>query len=190
MIPHAAHGTAVQRSFLTGPPANGTGGQSDVRIGEPAGPRELSSGTADPGAIAVARGLASRDPDGSVVFDLGSGPVPPDLPPLPARPDEPAGWHATAAHVQTVQRQETEAGLAGAPSAAPPGSAPATAPTAAPARSTAPPSAPAATARAPGAASPPLDELARQLFGPLAARLKAELRLDRERAGLLTDLRQ
>jgi hypothetical protein len=42
---------------------------------------------------------------------------------------------------------------------------------------------------APGPAGPPLDELARQLFGPLAARLKAELRLDRERAGRLTDLR-
>jgi len=30
----------------------------------------------------------------------------------------------------------------------------------------------------------------RQLFEPLAARLKAELRLDRERAGLTTDLRR
>jgi hypothetical protein len=43
---------------------------------------------------------------------------------------------------------------------------------------------------APEAAGPPLDELVRQLFGPLTARLKAELRIDRERAGLLTDLRQ
>jgi hypothetical protein len=33
-----------------------------------------------------------------------------------------------------------------------------------------------------------MDELVRQLFDPLCARLKAELRLDRERAGLLTDL--
>jgi hypothetical protein len=47
-----------------------------------------------------------------------------------------------------------------------------------------------AAGHAPAPASPPLDELARQLFGPLSARLKAELRLDRERAGLLTDLRQ
>lgn len=34
------------------------------------------------------------------------------------------------------------------------------------------------------------DELVRKLFDPLAARLKAELRLDRERAGLVTDLRR
>ena len=50
------------------------------------------------------------------------------------------------------------------------------------------PASPGAPAHGPG--GPPLDELARQLFGPLAARLKAELRLDRERAGLLTDLRR
>jgi hypothetical protein len=42
----------------------------------------------------------------------------------------------------------------------------------------------------PPATIPSLDELARQLFDPLVARLKAELRLDRERAGLLTDMRQ
>jgi hypothetical protein len=35
-----------------------------------------------------------------------------------------------------------------------------------------------------------MDELVRRLFDPLAARLKAELRLDRERAGLITDLRR
>ena len=34
------------------------------------------------------------------------------------------------------------------------------------------------------------DELVRRLFDPLAARLKAELRLDRERAGFVTDLRR
>lgn len=36
----------------------------------------------------------------------------------------------------------------------------------------------------------PLDELIQQLFDPLCARIKAELRLDRERSGLLTDLRR
>ncbi len=39
-------------------------------------------------------------------------------------------------------------------------------------------------------AQPSTDELVRRLFDPLAARLKAELRLDRERAGLITDLRR
>ena len=55
------------------------------------------------------------------------------------------------------------------------------------------PVAPAAGGAAPGAAAPAapnLDELARKLYDPLAARLKAELRLDRERAGLVTDLRR
>jgi hypothetical protein len=52
-------------------------------------------------------------------------------------------------------------------------------------------SAPAAAAAAPGAAAgPDVDELVRRLYEPLAARIKAELRLDRERAGVLTDLRR
>jgi CubicO group peptidase (beta-lactamase class C family) len=38
--------------------------------------------------------------------------------------------------------------------------------------------------------APSTDELVRRLFDPLAARLKAELRLDRERAGFVTDLRR
>jgi hypothetical protein len=41
-----------------------------------------------------------------------------------------------------------------------------------------------------GPAMPSTDELVRTLFDPLAARLKAELRLDRERAGVVTDLRR
>jgi hypothetical protein len=52
-----------------------------------------------------------------------------------------------------------------------------------------------AVAGAAGAAAqavgvPSTDELVRRLFDPLAARLKAELRLDRERAGFVTDLRR
>jgi len=48
-----------------------------------------------------------------------------------------------------------------------------------------------AAATGPPAAAPPdLEELARRLFDPLCAHLKAELRLDRERAGLVTDLRR
>jgi hypothetical protein len=40
----------------------------------------------------------------------------------------------------------------------------------------------------PGASAPPdIEELARQLYEPLTARLRAELWLDRERSGLLTD---
>jgi hypothetical protein len=96
--------------------------------------------------------------------------------------------------VAAVQRQEAETGSADS-AALPADSSPAPADLPAPAAS-APVTAsgaeaPAAAVPAAGPpAGPSLDELARQLFGPLAARLKAELRLDRERAGLLTDLRQ
>ena len=53
------------------------------------------------------------------------------------------------------------------------------------------PSTPAAAAPAPAAApaATNVDELARRLYEPLAARLREELWLDRERAGWLTDLR-
>ncbi len=51
-----------------------------------------------------------------------------------------------------------------------------------------PAGAPAGAPAPAGAATPP-DELAKKLFEPLLRRLKAELRLDRERRGVLTDLR-
>lgn len=63
-----------------------------------------------------------------------------------------------------------------APSAAPAGTLPAGAPAAG------------AAAGAAAAASNP-DELVKKLFDPLLRRLKTELRLDRERRGMLTDLR-
>jgi 3-oxoacyl-ACP reductase-like protein len=50
---------------------------------------------------------------------------------------------------------------------------------AAPSASSAPPAA--------GAKPPDLDELARRLYEPLTARLRAELWLDRERAGVMSD---
>jgi len=52
------------------------------------------------------------------------------------------------------------------------------------------PAAPASAAPAPAAAgtSPTdLDEMARRLYEPLSARLRAELWLDRERAGVMSD---
>jgi hypothetical protein len=155
-------GTAVQRAIQAPVPLSQPGGRAGaVCGGPPPGHPEAAAPFADPGTIAVARGLARRDPDGSVVFDLHPGPEP-----------------SAPLAQETVQRQDaSEPSPGGEPpaAAAPPPSAPATA------------TAPAAR---PAPASPPLDELARQLFGPLSARLKAELRLDRERAGLLTDLRQ
>jgi hypothetical protein len=162
-VPDGPARVAVQRSVPGPPPiirpnewvATPADGPASV------GHRESSAGPADPGTIAVSRGLAHRDPDGSVVFDL--------------RPD-------------SVQRQEA-AGPAASPAVAPgglphPAAVPASPGSVLPAAPTSP------QAPVQGPVSPPLDELARQLFGPLTARLKAELRLDRERAGLLTDLRQ
>jgi hypothetical protein len=72
--------------------------------------------------------------------------------------------------------------------------APAPEPAPAPAPASAPPAAaaPAATGTTAAPAAAPatdLDEMARRLFEPLSARLKAELWLDRERAGTLTDVR-
>jgi hypothetical protein len=132
--------------------------------------------------------VARRDSDGSVVFDLGHSPVLPlQATPQLLRHDQPAGSDDTSGHPRTVQRQEAVQ-RADAPAVSPDDeSSPAITPvpTAAPA-STGPPSTPAGDV----AAGPPLDELARQLFDPLVARLKAELRLDRERAGLLTDMRR
>jgi hypothetical protein len=79
------------------------------------------------------------------------------------------------------------------PPAATPESATAPAPEPMP-EPTPPPAAGAAAATAgaaptAGAAAADLDEMARRLFEPLSARLRAELWLDRERAGLVTDLR-
>ena len=104
---------------------------------------------ADPAAAAVASGLATRAPDGSVVFT--------------APPEDPAD-------TGTVQRQ---------------GDAPAP-----PAAAAAPAAPPAAGAAPTGAAqtNDQVDELAKRVYDTIRQRLKAELRLDRERSGRLTDL--
>ena len=103
---------------------------------------------------------------------------------------EPVPPPAAVQHVrhEFVQRLDT------------PTSEPVAAPSAGPATSLAEPAAGPATSvaepapSAAGAAAAPsgaaLDELVRRLYDPLSARLKDELRLDRERAGLVTDLRR
>jgi hypothetical protein len=54
--------------------------------------------------------------------------------------------------------------------------------------SSAPPLATSAPPPAGGGSSVDLDEMARRLYEPLTARLRAELWLDRERAGVTSDL--
>ena len=93
--------------------------------------------------------------------------------------EPPAPSAETAATPGTVQRAAEDDLAAPPPVAGPPaaaGAAPLTPP----------------GGSGPGAAATPeqLDELARRLYDKIRYRLKAELRLDRERAGLLTDLRR
>jgi len=115
---------------------------------------------ADAGAVAVAAGVAQRQLDGSVVFRAAGTDT----------PDEPSVAPAELATVERTAVTEATAAPEPTASAAPTTSAgltpPATAPTA------------------------DLDELARRLYGRLRVMLKHELRLDRERAGLLTASRR
>jgi hypothetical protein len=141
----------------------------------------------DPGSSAVAAGVARREADGSVVFlppvqraaagaagragPVAAGPV--SAGPAPGARTEPAA----------VQRFDPPSDVL---DPAPPS------PEAASPSVVAPAPGPATAAAGPGAAAPgaaDLDELVRRLFDPLSARLKDELRLDRERAGLVTDVR-
>lgn len=66
---------------------------------------------------------------------------------------------------------------------------PAPAPEPVPVPSSSPAPTPAAAPATSGTAPTDLDEMARRLFEPLSARLRAELSLDRERAGLVADVR-
>ena len=92
----------------------------------------------------------------------------------------------------TIQLQTDAEPAATSPPPGEPTTVPATEPpveTAAPAPATAPAASPGGAPPTAGAAAAELDEMARRLFEPLSARLRAELWLDRERAGLVTDAR-
>jgi len=117
---------------------------------------------ADAGSAAVAAGIAHRGADGSVVFALPTSSAP----------------------FPNVQR----AVPLGDTAVDSPPDEPVDQPPPAPASAAPPTSTHSITADRPGGALD-IDDLARRLYDPLAARLKAELRLDRERAGIITDLR-
>lgn len=127
----------VQRTPFPPPSARQTSRLELATPSPPAGPP--APAWVDPASAAVASGLATRAPDGSVVFTTPS--------------DEP-----------TVQRQAEAAG--------PPPPAPSTG------------AAPAGGAQT----NDQVDELAKRVYDTIRQRLKAELRLDRERSGRLTDL--
>ncbi|BAU86987.1 hypothetical protein SLA_6118 [Streptomyces laurentii] len=136
----------------------------------------------DAGDVAVAAGIAQRMSDGSVVF----------LPPPP--PVQRAVSPASGPFVQreTVTEEPPPPDPAPEPTTAAPEPAPEPEPGP---EASAPPGAPATGA--PGAAGTPgapgtpavTDEFVRALYPPLARLLKADLRLDRERAGRLLDTR-
>ncbi|MFE4590796.1 hypothetical protein [Streptomyces laurentii] len=138
----------------------------------------------DAGDVAVAAGIAQRTADGSVVF----------LPPPP--PVQRAVSPASGPFVQreTVTEEPPPPDPAPEPTAAAPEPAPEPEPEPGP-EASAPPGTPATGA--PGAAGTPgapgtpavTDEFVRALYPPLARLLKADLRLDRERAGRLLDTR-
>jgi hypothetical protein len=133
------------------------------------------------GSALVQRATAGVPPQPAVVSRAALRPLLQTAPTTAGPADEP--WTAHPAHLvvqtSTADDEPVETGTGEpSPSAMPQ-----------PAGEQAGSAAPTAPAAAGGPlASLPLDELVRQLFDPLCARLKAELRLDRERAGFLTDL--
>lgn len=164
-IPAGGSPAVLQRTTTT-PAVTAFGGVSGPhsRPGASSTARPATpTGLVDAGTVAVAAGIAQRMADGSVVF------TPPG----------------------TVQRAPDDSAV---PSTEP---APAEPPPEAPQDTSSPP---AGETPAPGGTDPAhpagtggtpkvTDELVRALFGPLSRLLKAELRLERERAGHLIDTR-
>ncbi|MFE9888168.1 hypothetical protein [Streptomyces scopuliridis] len=136
----------------------------------------------DAGSAAIAAGVAQRMADGSVVFSRtrviqraaatseppAPGPLPdpplaPEPAPLPAATSDPAPSPDDPAFPDA-----TSPGMPGSAEFGPPGS----------------------PAQGAGTGTPPVtDELVRALYAPLSRLLKADLRLERERAGFLINTR-
>jgi hypothetical protein len=172
--PAAPPAPPVQRRTTGGPPVPRSVPAAQAR----GGPRPT-----DAGAVAVAAGVAQRAADGSVVFTppafssparspvvqretVSEEPPPPEPEPVPDDPDPDPGPDAEAeAEPEPVMDDGTAPGGA--------------------------PAAPGRTAGGGGGSGAPVvtDELVRALYAPLSRLLKADLRLERERAGFLIDTR-
>ncbi|MYQ88611.1 MULTISPECIES: hypothetical protein [unclassified Streptomyces] len=158
---------ALQRQAVGGPPvprslpgSGGTGTPTTARV--PSAPSFITAGSA-----AVAAGVAQRMADGSVVF---GSPPPPYAPPVVQREtetEEPPPPDPPAQELAPEPDPEPEAGPV-AEGHGPPG---------------------AAAATGPGGAPVVTDELVRALYPPLSRLFKADLRLERERAGFLINTR-
>ncbi|NUU21232.1 MAG: hypothetical protein HOV68_06915, partial [Streptomycetaceae bacterium] len=184
--PGPAAGPPVQRAAASDPPGVPATGLPRTDTAGPSSSRatvQRSLGPAAPGSfrnagdVAVASGVGRRAADGSVVFnhlmvqrdEAGETGMTPEPPPEPAVFD-PAGMPTTDTQVPAQPPDE-----------APPGE---------------PPPGPASPAddHAPGHpddGKPPVvtDELVRALYPPLSRMIRADLRLERERAGFLIDTR-
>lgn len=140
-------------------------------------PRTDTGGAPFPtaGAFAVAAGVAQRMPDGSVVFGSSSASHPSGTSRPVVQRDAELSEEPPPTDSETASEPEPSPEASAEPGPAP-GSADA-APGAAPAR--------------PGASGTPAvtDELVRALYAPLSRLLKADLRLERERAGFLINTR-
>ncbi|WP_369185246.1 hypothetical protein [Streptomyces sp. Y1] len=158
--------SAQYRTAVQAVPVPPSGVRQQAPVARPGG------APADAGTVAVAAGIAQRMPDGSVLF----------APPSPP-PGRRAGTELPIQHAESPPTFEPHAAPAADPPAEPP-AAPAADPPAGPPvqRAESPPST-AAHPPPPAAPAESTDELVRRLIDPLGRLLRAELRLDRERAG-------
>ncbi|MEV8354414.1 hypothetical protein ACFVTT_20620 [Streptomyces niveus] len=127
------------------------------------------------GAFAVAAGVAQRMPDGSVVFGSSSA-SPSSHSPGTSRPVVQRDAELSEEPPPTDSEPEPDpVDESGAPAPTSTGADASAGPAAAPAR--------------PGGTPVVTDELVRALYAPLSRLLKADLRLERERAGFLINTR-
>ncbi|WP_327368809.1 hypothetical protein [Streptomyces sp. NBC_01217] len=145
------------------------------------------SRTASAGSVAVAAGVAQRMADGSVVFRSPSSPSSPSSPYSSATPvvqretetaEPPPPEPPQDPEPASVSEPEDEPGPEPVPESEPDSSPLAGAG-----------GAPGASAAAPGGPPVVTDELVRALYTPLSRLFKADLRLERERAGFLINTR-
>ncbi len=166
LAPDAAQELAhvAPRRFGAAPPEPGQAGPRLELVARRAESLGAAPSTPDPGAAAIAAGVAQGAADGSFVF------APPRGEAGGSSDAEVTGFAGSASSVQRAPES------AAAPDAQP-----------APEAAAAPTSAPSAGAT-PHDDNDKLEQLAKQLYDKIRDRLKAELRLDRERWGRVTDL--
>ncbi|WP_413106113.1 hypothetical protein [Streptomyces sp. Inha503] len=188
---------SVAPTVTAPPPAPITRGHRPLASAPPTAPTGPARPLVDAGSVAVASGVAQRMADGSVVFQ------PPRVPPGPsplgiqrARFLPPVQRDAESPEIPDIPDPPEPPDLPDPPDPPdPPPSGPSSGPAPGPSSGGAPhdgaPGGPGGHGDGgKGGASPKVDdELVRALYAPLSRLLKAELRLERERAGHLINTR-